>query len=91
MVADGRVGLRGRQADGRGRKGVVGVDGVGGGRDVVVLRGGRVRRRPHDDEARATTTPSAGLFHSFVVQQLWAKGEISGVERGWVLRDSLCD
>lgn len=40
VVADGCGGLRGRQTDRWGREGVVGVEGVGGGRDEVVLGGG---------------------------------------------------
>lgn len=49
VVADCRGWLRRRQTHGRGRKGVMRIEGVGGGGDVVVLGGGGVRRRPDDD------------------------------------------
>lgn len=72
VVADGRCWLRRRQAYGRGCEGVVGVEGVGSGRDVVVLGRWGVRGRPHDDKTGPATTSSAGFVHSLVVQQLWA-------------------
>ena len=76
MVADGRGRLWGRQADGRWRKGVVGVEGVRGGRDKIVLRGGRVGRGPHDDKAGAAPSSTTGLVQSFIVQQLAGRSEV---------------
>lgn len=67
VVANGRGRLGRRQANGRRREGVVGVEGVGGGRDVVMLRGGRVRGRADDDKAGPAAPSSTCLVHSFVV------------------------